>query len=429
MIQILYSIFIYFFEMLVAFAFFQKNYKKRLPTPYILLIGTIIFTLSAFLFLYVNNAAISISVFLLINFLFGIVCFKISINSCIIQCAFLDVIMYLTELIPIFLLSSIFKIPTNTYEDNFVIYIVYSLISKMLYLIISQIFSVLIKKENFHTFKIRYFLPLFIFPILTLVTASVFLFLALEINIPNIYQTMIFIISTLFLISSIFIFIHFQTLLEKERKINELESEKKINIINKTYMDILEHQNDEFQMMFHDTKHHYLALSNMESTEDVKKYIENLYTNLENQNKVRLSNNRIIDVIINKYIVLCKTKNIKFNYEVKTADLRYIDNVELSAILNNALDNAVEAAETSAEKIIELSLRHINNMDLLSIVNSCDAAPNHKHGKLKTIKEQPESHGFGSRIIERHTKANNGTYEWFYDDTEKKFHLTLVFQK
>ena len=112
----------------------------------------------------------------------------------------------------------------------------------------------------------------------------------------------------------------------------------------------------------------------------------------------------------------------------QTANLEYINNVELSIILNNALDNAVESARESKEKIIELSLRHINNMDLLSIVNSCDMPPITQGEKLVTTKRQSKNHGFGSKIIEKHTKSNNGNYEWFYDEKEKRFHLSLLFK-
>lgn len=108
--------------------------------------------------------------------------------------------------------------------------------------------------------------------------------------------------------------------------------------------------------------------------------------------------------------------------------MNYINDVELSIILNNALDNAVESAKSSIDKIIEISIRHINNIDLVSIINSCDEKPVHKDVFLETTKSNSKKHGFGSRIIERHTKTNNGEYEWFYDEKEKRFHLSLIFQ-
>ena len=137
----------------------------------------------------------------------------------------------------------------------------------------------------------------------------------------------------------------------------------------------------------------------------------------------------MLNLILNKYVVICKNNNIKFYYEVKTADLDYIDDSELSIILNNILDNAVEATMMSSEKCIEFSLRCINGMDLLCVVNSCDNPPKQSKGQLLTTKFDKSNHGFGTKIIKKYAKKNNGKYKWFYDNDEHRFHLTILFQR
>ena len=425
----IFSIFVYSFEMLIAFAFFIKNYNIKLKSRFIvILIGLLLFLPCAFLFAAFENEIINLTTFFLINFLFSIICFDITIKAAIIQNIILDAVMFATEILIIFFHSAVTRIPTDLYKSNFTIFLLVTVISKALYLTISQIFSFIVQKHSLDSFKIKYFIPLFIFPVLTIVTNTLFLFISLEFNLSTEYKLMLFIVSILFVFSCIFMFIYYQTLLEKESKISELESEQKINRINSTYMDILEYQNDEFHMMFHDMKNHYLTLSNMESIDDVKKYINELCPLLEDKGKIRISKNKIIDLVLNKYIVICKNNNINFYYEVKTADLNYINNVELSIILNNALDNAIEAAKNSIDKIIEISIRHINNIDIISIINSCDSKPVHQGTILFSTKKHSRNHGYGKKIIERHTKANNGEYEWFYDKKEKRFHLTIIFQ-
>lgn len=424
----IFSLFVYTFEMLIAFAFFIKNYNiKQKPRFITILVGLLLFLPCAIIFTTWGNEIINLTVFFVINFLFAKICFDINLKSAIIQSILLDAIMFTTEILTISIHSAVTKIPTNLYKTNFTVFVLVTIISKVLYLTISQLFSFIVQKHNLDSFKNKYFIPLFIFPVLTIVTSSLFLFIALDVDLSTGYQITLFVISILFIFSCIFMFIYYQTLLEKESKISELESEQRINSMNTTYLEILEHQNDEFHMMFHDMKNHYLTLRNMESIGDVKQYINELYPSLENKNKVKISKNKIIDIILNKYIVVCKNNNIKFYYEVKTADLNYINDVELSIILNNALDNAVESAKNSIDKEIEISIRHINNIDLLSIINSCDIAPVHKGDILTTTKKHSQNHGFGNKIIERHTKANNGEYEWFYDEKEKKFHLSLMF--
>ncbi len=430
MLQSLVMIIVYIFGMLTSFCFFSRIYEKKLKSNLlILLIGLLLFVPSSFIFNIFEKEIINLTVFFLINVAYALICFDISFKNAMILSIILDALMFSTEIITVFLFSLILHLPTNGYKNDIHIFIISVSACKLAYFILAQLLSLIIVRIGHKNNNIKQFLPLFIFPVLTIASCAVFLFTALNTEVSTSYKIATTVISVLYIFASIFIFIYYQLIANKEKKINELESEKRLYNLNQTYLEILQHQNNELQMMFHDTKHHYMALSNFENIEDVKNYISKIYPELEEKNIIKISNNKMLDLIISKYIVVCKNNNIKFVYEVKTADLAYIDDSELSVILNNILDNAVEAAKSSEEKLIEFSLRHINNMDLLSVVNSCDIPPKHNNQQLITTKFNTSNHGFGTKIIQKYTKKNNGKYEWFYDGDEHRFHLTIVFQK
>ena len=422
-------IIVFLFEMLTSFCFFSRIYERKKNIGTTLLIGLALFIPSSVIFNLFENEIIHTIVFFIINVVYALMCFDISCKNAAIQSVILDTLMVSTEYATVFLFSAIVGIPTNQYKNDVNILIIYAMICKLAHFILSQLLSVIIIKIGHKNNSLKHFLPLFVFPILTMISSILFLFTALKTEVSISFKITAAVVCILYIFASVFIFIYYQMLANKEEKINELESEKRLYNLNKTYLEILEHQNNELQMMFHDTKHHYMALSNFENIEDVKKYISEIYPELEEKNIIKVSNNKMLDLIISKYIVACKNNNIKFDYEVKTANLDYIDDAELSILLNNILDNAVEAAKTSNEKYIEFSLRHINNMDLLSVVNSCDISPKHNNRQLITTKFDTNNHGFGTKIIKKHAKKNNGKYEWFYDDTEHRFHLTILFQK
>ena len=50
--------------------------------------------------------------------------------------------------------------------------------------------------------------------------------------------------------------------------------------------------------------------------------------------------------------------NINLEVSIKTANLDYIDDSDLSTLLNNLLDNAVESAKQSKKKFILLINKH-----------------------------------------------------------------------
>lgn len=418
------------FGMAVSFCFFSKLYERKQKSIFVnILIGLLLFEINAISCCIFSNEIINTILFFIINVVYALICFNVSFKNAVIQSLILDVFMIMTEYITIFLATIVAELPFKANKDDMYIMIIYAAVCKPVYFILSQIYALIITKIGHKNNDIRYFLPLFIFPVLTLISSTIFLFTAFNTEVSLTYKVLVTIVSILYVFASIFMFVYYQMLANKESKINELESEKRLYNLNNTYMEILQHQNNELQMVFHDTKNHYNVLNNLDSIEEVRSYISKIYPALEEKNTIKISNNKMLDLIINKYIVFCRKNNIKFDYEVKTANLNYIDDAELSMILNNILDNAVEAAINSEEKQIELSLRHINNMDMLNVVNSCDIVPKHKNNQLLTTKFDTGSHGFGTKIIKKYVKKNNGKYEWSYDDIEHKFHVTILFQK
>lgn len=427
MFELLYNILIYFFEMLIAFAFFSRTHEKRLNNGLIILVGCGLFIPTAFIFEVFYNIYVNLILFFAINSVFAIICFRISIKNAVIFSLLLDAIMFTTEMLMIYLMSSVFNLPTEQYKNDIVSYIILSSISKLLYLAVSQLLVVLVKRQYKSNIKAKQFLPLFVFPLLIITFSALILYLSLIVKLPPSYQLTVAVLSAISIFACVFVFIYYQWLSENEAKLEELEKEKQFYDINSTYLDVLQHQNDELQMLFHDTKHHYLSLAGMNNIEEVKRYLSQISDEFDEVNNVSSSNNKLLDIILNKYAVICKKNNIQFTCEVRTANLDYIDDSELTIILNNLLDNAVESAENSEEKVVELSIRHINSMDLLSVINSCDTPPQQEGKRLLTSKANKSSHGFGTRIISKHAAMNNGTYEWFYDEEEKKFHSNILF--
>jgi len=318
-------IIIYIFEMLTSFCFFSRAYERKKATGITLLIGLLLFIPASIIFILFENEIINIVLFFIINFIYAYVCFDVSIKTAVIQSIMLDTLMMTTEYVTVFGLSLIADYPSNYHKINLHAFILAALICKSTYFIISQLLGFIIIRTGHKNNSAGHYLPLFIFPVLSIASGVLFLLISYKTELETIYKIVFVIMFVLHIFASVFIFIYYQMFSDNEAKINELESEKRLYNLNKTYMDILKHHNDELQMVFHDTKNHYSALCNFESIDEVRAYISEIYPELEEKNTIRISNNKMIDLIISKYIVLCKENNIKFNYEVKTANLDYIE--------------------------------------------------------------------------------------------------------
>lgn len=430
MSRLFFDIFLYFFEYVIAILFILNNYeKKQCKLSYTIFTGFPFFLIGALLLYFISNDIVNLLSFFLIHFLFFILCFKIKLKDAIVVSVLLDAIMFCSEMITIYCASYILKVPTDSYQNNFYIFIILSIISKVIYFAISQGFAFLINRLKFKTNNQARFIPLFIFPILSIAMSFLFLRMSFVNRYSNIYNIVFIILNILMIAASLYIFIYYQILIKNNEKMNELQAEVRASEIDQNYLEILRHQNDELHMLSHDTKNHFITLLNLETKKEMDNYIANVVGNTKKYDVIQRTNNKLLDLLLSKYNVLCKNNNILFNIEVRTANLSYILEVDLSVLINNLMDNALEAAKNSSERAIDFSIRSVNDFDVLNISNSCDHPPQHQGLRLMTTKESKDLHGFGTKIIEKYAKKINAKYEWFYDENAKRFNSTIIFSK
>lgn len=113
-----------------------------------------------------------------------------------------------------------------------------------------------------------------------------------------------------------------------------------------------------------------------------------------------------------------------FNYKMHEAQKRGIEvdmnlsipeklNIkpfDLSIVLGNLLDNAIEAASKLEKgKVIKASVELDRNILYISISNPFDGKLLYKAGKLKTTNKEKENHGFGLSSVKKAIAKYNGT--------------------
>lgn len=425
--KLLFDLLLYCFELFIAYMFISYNYDKNKSKSITLLVGLMAFLTGALILRFINNEVLNLVVFFFMHFLFFMICFELNWKNALIYALLLDVIMFSCELITVYFSSLLLKTPNNVYQENFSAFVILTIISKLFYFALAQALSYIINRLKYNNNRLSRFMPLFIFPILSIAISFLFLRMTFVYNYQTIYNVIFIVLSLFMIIACIYIFFYYQTLSKNDEELNELLREKRESEINDKYLEILKHQNDEIQMILHDTKNHFITISNMTSVSDINNYINEVFGNIQKNNIIEYTNNKLLDLLLSKYLVLCNNNNIDFNIEVKTANLSYLSDVDLSTIVNNLLDNAFEAAKNSEERIIDFSIRHINGFDILNVSNSCNTKPVQKNGVLLTSKQINGLHGYGTKIIKKYAAKNKASYEWFYDEERHLFFSTIIF--
>lgn len=215
------------------------------------------------------------------------------------------------------------------------------------------------------------------------------------------------IVSVLGIIVIVFLFKSLEERKEKEKNYYLLENqirstEEHIKEIEQVYLEI--------RGFKHDMKNHVsnigIMLRNHQFGE-AEKYVSSMSENINVFDYEYQTGNPITDAIINQKAITLKQKNIEFINKFVFPENTRIDVFDLGIILNNALDNAIEACgrkpehQTGQRVYISIGSIRENNAYLLKITNIFfqpiyfDAL-----GELPlTSKKDKKSHGLGLQNI------------------------------
>ena len=165
----------------------------------------------------------------------------------------------------------------------------------------------------------------------------------------------------------------------------------------------------EIRKIKHDSKNAYTAvLAQIKNgkMEEVKKYLNDTITVLNSSDRIVNTNHPAIDALIQSKLDKCDEKNIKTDFKYFYNEEILVNEIELSVILGNLLDNAIEANEKiQSEKYINLLISVQNSEINITMENPCEQS----NEDLKTTKRDRHSHGYGIKSIMAIAEKHGGT--------------------
>lgn len=171
----------------------------------------------------------------------------------------------------------------------------------------------------------------------------------------------------------------------------------------------------------HDENSHYVLMQQMvqnNKEEELQKYNEEIKKELSN-NKYCVCDNFVISSIINKTLESAKKHQINFQYKIETCFLP-LNSFEQNTIIKNILNNAIESCISSAEKIIDFSIKQNYFGEIvLKCVNSCSTIQDGYK-----LSRKGKGHGIGLENVNRIINRNGGTF--YYGLQEDKTFLVLI---
>lgn len=172
----------------------------------------------------------------------------------------------------------------------------------------------------------------------------------------------------------------------------------------------------------------------VEGESELAGYFSGIGTALDALNFSIHTGNPVTDVVLNGKYQQAKSLGIQFDSEFLFSSDYGIDVFDLSIILNNALNNALEACEVlsvrepETERFISVTSYCKNNMFLIEVKNSFDGvACVTEDGGLKSRKQDTHQHGLGFQNIVRCADKYLGSAD--YTCCDRTFTLIVMLQK
>jgi len=192
----------------------------------------------------------------------------------------------------------------------------------------------------------------------------------------------------------------------------------------KTYLKLVEYQTEQSEKHLnevrsihtemrgykHDFHHHLQTLKGYIQSGEYDRanaYIDELDQKLQSVDTLLKTGNVSLDAILSAKIAQAKTDDITVTVKANVPDKLTITDVELSIIVGNLLDNAIEACKTvEKDRFIRLYITLKSKMLYFSMLNSAGE----KQKKLGTLfaTKKDGVHGFGLRRAESIIESHGG---------------------
>lgn len=186
-----------------------------------------------------------------------------------------------------------------------------------------------------------------------------------------------------------------QIRLEKDALRNIMEMQYKNYQLSMESMDVVNQK-------YHDLKHQINLLRSQADAGKTGEYLDKMEHEIkiyETQNK---TGNQILDAVLTNKSMVCQKHEIELKVIMEGQSLSFMDDMDISALFGNMLDNAIESVIRQKEKekrLIWLYVSREKQFVRIRTENYCDEKIQFRNGMPVTAKKDKRLHGYGMKSI------------------------------
>ncbi|MGL5068740.1 MAG: GHKL domain-containing protein [Sarcina sp.] len=187
----------------------------------------------------------------------------------------------------------------------------------------------------------------------------------------SLYAAIGFLLLMVIVIFCVLIIINYQ---KKDVNLKVLELNTKVDALQE-HIEINKSTEEKKNIVLHDVKNHINIIKDLVSEgdeEEALEYIEEFEGNFLKIYKNKFSGNPLVNSILVRKQKICEENNIKFNVDCKIPSKIQIKQFDLSTVLCNLIDNAIEEnlrCEEIEKRYIDISIKLFEQTLLIKIIN------------------------------------------------------------
>lgn len=422
---------LYIVESLIALLYLDYLFSKRKSVHFLLFsffLGYAILYVISLL----SNTTINAVAFCIINFVLIKQNYQCNTKTAILHTAFLCFVMVGSEII-VALGLKLFGHEFSAYTYNFQAMVLLIIFSKLLYLLFSTIGSRIFAPHKHLIDEPKQMISFCGLPLISAILAIIIVYIGMSAEISGTVGIMtIMIVVTLLVVNMMFLALY-NTLQKANEEYLALQLSMQKEQADIAYYRSLQEQFENQRILIHDIKKHLGTidiLAKQKGAAEIETYISGLEESFVLSEQAKLCTDPILNLLLLRFRDDCKERNVQFHCDVRENSSAFLSASSITTLYGNLLSNALEAAEASVEKQIELSVirNAVQSVIVISVINSCDNPPiPNGDGSFRTRKTDRLLHGVGLRSISRIVAKYHGIATMYYDPDAKQFHHVIQF--
>ena len=173
---------------------------------------------------------------------------------------------------------------------------------------------------------------------------------------------------------------------------------------------------------YHDLKHHIRLLRSELGSEEKLRYLDELEQDIRSYEAQNKTGNKVLDTLLTAKSLVCQSLGITVTCVADGKELDFMRPTDLSVLIGNALDNAIEGVrkiEDPEKRLIHISVTRQKSFVRFRVENCCEEELRFADG-LPLTRKDARYHGYGMKsirsIVEKYegsmtVKAQDGWFE------------------